>query len=80
MLTLTCKLQFPDGASVTGRLQAASPEGEYRVTYEGAVYRLPKPPKASDAAYLEFLFQSLAKQLSGELQIEKEGQYDRWAE
>ena len=80
MLKLTCKLQFPDGTTVTARLEAASPEGEYPVSYEGALDRLPKSPKESDAAYLEFLFQSLAKQLSAELQIEKHGQYDRWAE
>lgn len=80
MLNLTCKLQFPDGASVTARLQAASPEGENPVTYHGALERLPEQPKESDTAYLEFLFKSFAKQFGARLQIEKQGQYDRWAE
>ena len=80
MLTLTCKLQFPDGACVTARMQAASSEGEYTITYDGVLDRLPNPLKESDAGYLEFLFQSLARQHGAELQIEKHGQYDRWAE
>ena len=32
MLKLTCKLQFPDGANVTARLRAASPDAKYPVT------------------------------------------------
>jgi len=80
MLTLTCTLRFPDGVSVTARLNAASPEAEYPVTYEGALDRLPKQFKESDAEFPEFMFKTLGKRLGAELEIEKHGQYDRWAE
>ena len=80
MLALTCKLQFPDGATITARLEAASPEGEYRVAYEGAVDRLPKHLDQSDVGFMEFTFKAWASQLGAELQIERQGQYDRWAE
>lgn len=80
MMTITCKLTFKDGRVLTARITAASPEAEYPVRYEGPAERLQTRPTKSDAGFLEFLMKSAAVQAGAILEIDKQGEFERFAE
>jgi hypothetical protein len=76
MRSVSCKLTFPDGASIVGRICARSPETEYPVRYAGAVDRLPRRYGEADAAFLKFHFRSLAKKHVSKIRITERGFFD----
>jgi len=80
MLRLKCILKFPDGAVVTASVESESAEGERPVTYTGPVQRLSHQFTKADAGFLEWYFKSQAGMSGGELAVEKDGEFDRWAE
>ncbi len=79
MLTLTCKIKFADGATVSGQIVTPSPETEMPVFYAGAVDRLVKQFPKSDAAFLEFIFKKESKRSGGALTVTRDGEFDRFA-
>jgi len=80
MITQTCTLKFPDGAVVTAVVEAASPESENPIRYEGAVDRLPHRYDTGGPSDIEFLFRKFAEELGAEYSSDMSGTYDRWAE
>jgi hypothetical protein len=80
MMTMTCKLTLPDGAAVTATLKAASPEGEFPVAYQGPVERLPESPAQSDTAFLLLIMNDAAQVLGATIEINYDGQFERFAE
>ena len=80
MLRLKCTLRFPDGQIVTASVESDSAEGERLVTYTGPVQRLWNRFEKADAGFLEWYFRAQAPQLGAELSVEREGEFERWAE
>jgi hypothetical protein len=80
MLHLTCKLTFPDGATVIGQLSGRSAEALYPVSYSGAVKRLPRRYPKADAGLLKTLFRNVAQETGAEIDINQSGTFERWAE
>jgi len=80
MVTLTCKLLFPDGKVVTGKMTAESPEGRNPVQYDGPVERLSETFDDTTVASLIFLFRDLARETGAAFSSDMEGEFDQWAE
>jgi hypothetical protein len=81
MMTITCKLTFKDGAVVTARIEAESPDREYPIKYTGPVTRLAKWSLSdADAGFLEFIFKRMAVETGAVLDVLREGEFDRFAE
>jgi hypothetical protein len=76
MLTLTCILEFPDGASTSGSVSAITPEGDWPVEYRGAVHRLPEQLTTTTPESLESFFKTLAQATGSRLQVTRKGVYD----
>ncbi len=83
MLTLTCELQFPDGATITAVVKAESYETDYPAVLSGAVDRLPEAlrvGKMQQAIGWELDFKSLASDTGAKCTLTHHGRYDWWAE
>lgn len=80
MFTQICTLTFADGATVTARIEAASPHAREPIEYSGAVERLPRRHEQGDPAMLRAFFENLAEELPAEYSESGEGDYERWAE
>lgn len=86
-MSLTCTLAWPDGQSVEARIEPESPDAEYPVVWSGSTEKarawddaFPGRPQKSDAAFLEFIFKSVAARLGATVNIHREGEYERFAE
>ena len=83
MLTLTCELQFPDGAIVTAVVTAESYESNYPAALSGAVDRLPEALRAGkvkqQAISWELDFKALARETGADCTVTHHGRYDWWA-
>jgi hypothetical protein len=83
MLTQTCKLTLPNGATLTAKVVADSPESEPTVDYdiqpadEFADLHL---FETAAPAFLKAWFENLSVICGGKLTVETSGQYDTWAE
>lgn len=80
MRTIICKLNFLDGATVTATITARSAQGEYPITYEGAIERLPRNYATGNEDTLKSLFKILASTLDASIAVSATGNYDSWAE
>ena len=79
MVKAICKLTFKDGKSVSATIHASTPEGNYPVTYEGAIETI-KPSYSESVVGLIYFFKDVARQTNAKLEIVKDGKYDAWAE
>lgn len=82
MLTLTCELQFPDGAMVTAIVKAESYESNYPAILSGAVDRLPEHLRNGrmQAISWEIGFEAVATDTGATFTKTTHGRYDWWAE
>jgi hypothetical protein len=79
MKTTTCKLTFPDGATVEATVSVRSTHAQGDVVYSGAVDRL-RPEedifKKGDGYNLMSFFQVAAYELGAEYSMTESGDYD----
>jgi hypothetical protein len=76
VVTLLCKLTFPDGPEVTGEVHASSPAVEYPIVYTGAVERLPMQYQRGTPSDLELTFTVAARRSGAKLTVERSGCYE----
>jgi len=76
MLSVVCKLTFPDGQEVTGKIEAKSPATDYPFVYTGPAERLKSQPASGTASDLELLFRLTAHREGATLTVERSGAYE----
>jgi hypothetical protein len=76
VLTIVCKLTYPDGQTVTAKLQAQRAGVPYRVEYSGAFERLPLRPLDGTPSDLELIFRLLGDISDATLSVERFGAYE----
>lgn len=79
MFTLTCKLTFPDGKIVTGKVSAESPHDDNAVIYTGAVDRLPDRYETAFPSFLAVVFKNAARETGATFSERSSGNYDCFA-
>jgi hypothetical protein len=75
MHTIICKLTFPDGAIVTGKLSAIASSFDAPVTYSGPVDRLTHIFEKTTVGTLKLVFSQTAEKTGAKLTVRTRGIY-----
>ena len=81
MVTLLGQLTFPDGATASAQIKAATPDADYRIIWAGcAVNRLPERFSEASVAFLRNWLPAVAAEMGAHCELKEEGDFERWAE
>lgn len=78
MLKYTCTVNFPDGANLSAKIEAATPGRDYPIAWSGAVERLAASFENAEVCFLQLRLKKLAEDSGGKFSETFRGGYDRW--